>query len=155
MSEDTVENGNLVKADYIGKLESGEVFDSSKEEVAKEAGIHNPEREYQPLEVKVGSGQIIPGFEEALVGMKEGEKKEVTVQPEEGYGYHRDELYRDVDKSAFEEAEIDPQEGMVLETEMGIGVVDQIKEEAVTLNFNHPLAGNTLKFEIEVVEIVE
>lgn len=155
MSDKEVDSGNLVKANYTGKLENGQVFDSSEEDIAREAGVYNSEREYNPVEIRVGEGQLIPGFENALRGMKEGEKKEVAVPPEEAYGPKRDELYKGIGMDAFKQANIDPQEGMVLETEIGMGVVEEVKENEVMVNFNHPLAGNTLHFEIELVEIVE
>ncbi len=155
MSEKLVENGDVLKVNYTGRLETGEIFDSSLEEVAKEAGIYNPSRNYEPLEVKVGFGQVIPGFEKALLGMKVGEKKEVTIPPEEAYGYERQELFSFIEMEAFKEAAIEPQLGMLLETNMGVGMVHEIKEDHVVLNFNHPLAGKTLIFDIEVVEIMD
>ena len=71
-----VKKGDKVKVDYIGKLESGEVFDTSIESVAKEEGIYTPERPYEPLEFTVGEGQLIEGFEEAILDMNVGTKKQ-------------------------------------------------------------------------------
>ncbi len=153
MTEKTAKNGDTLKVNYTGKLENGEIFDTSIEEVAKEAGIFSPEREYQPLTIKLGFGQVIPGFEKALMGMKEGEKKEVVIPPEEGYGVEREELFAPVDMGLFREAGIVPEVGMLIETNMGIGRVHEVGENEVILNFNHPLAGKTLIFEIELVEI--
>ncbi|GCC11501.1 FKBP-type 16 kDa peptidyl-prolyl cis-trans isomerase [archaeon] len=155
MSEEIDENVITLKVHYTGKLKNGEVFDSSIEEIAKEAGIYNPSRDYEPLEVKLGSGQLIPGFEKALMNMKAGEKKEVTIPPEEGYGHETQELFNTIKMEVFKDADIEPEIGMLLETDMGVGVVHEIKEDEVTLNFNHPLTGKTLIFIIEVVEILE
>ena len=72
--------------DYTGKLENGTVFDTSVEEIAKEAGIYTEQRNYVPLTFKVGSGQLITGFDEGVIGMKVGEEKTLTIPPEKAYG---------------------------------------------------------------------
>lgn len=71
---------------YIGKYQGGKVFDTSIESEARKAGIFSPARDYKPLQVKLGAGQVIPGFEEALVGMSVNEDKEVSIPPEKAYG---------------------------------------------------------------------
>jgi len=82
----TVERGDTVRIHYVGKFEDGSIFDTSLRDVAKEAGIYDSRREYSPLEFVVGSGKVIKGIDEAVVGMKEGEIREVTVPPEKAYG---------------------------------------------------------------------
>lgn len=81
-----VEKGDTVKIDYVGRLEDGKVIDTSLRDVAKEVNIYNSNRGYSPLEFTVGSGKLIRGVEEAVVGMEEGEVKEVKVPPEKAYG---------------------------------------------------------------------
>ena len=81
-----VHEGDIIKVDYIGRLEDGTIFDTSLEEVAREAGLYDPLRSYKPLQFKVGSGQMIPGFDRGVIGMKVNETKNITIPPEEAYG---------------------------------------------------------------------
>jgi len=138
-----VERGHFVKLDYTGTLENGEVFDSS--------------RNSHPIEVEVGAGRIIKGFEDALIGMVENEKKTFTLSPEEAYE-HRDESL----KQSFMRSELpqglNPQVGQVLALRNPQGgripaKVTHVDEEKITVDLNHPLAGKTLAFEVKVLEI--
>lgn len=81
-----VQKGDLVRIHYIGKFQGGKIFDTSMSKVAQNAGMFNPSRDYKPLQVKVGAGQVIPGFEEVLMGMKVNEEKTVTIPPAKAYG---------------------------------------------------------------------
>ncbi|MEM2001802.1 MAG: FKBP-type peptidyl-prolyl cis-trans isomerase [Candidatus Methanomethylicaceae archaeon] len=81
-----VQKGDTVRVHYIGKLQGGKIFDTSMRKIAESAGLFNPSRDYKPLVLKIGSGQVIPGFEEALIGMKVNEEKTVTLPPEKAYG---------------------------------------------------------------------
>ncbi|MBI9076519.1 MAG: peptidylprolyl isomerase [Desulfatibacillum sp.] len=138
-----VENGKFVLVHYTGTLESGEVFDSSKGRV--------------PLEVLMGGGQLIAGFEKALVGMELNESKTFTLQPEEAYGPKTEELHK-----AFERSQIppnlDPKVGdtVAMQGPGGQPVpakVIEADDEKVVIDLNHPLAGESLTFEIQVVGI--
>lgn len=80
------QKGDIVSVHYIGKYVGGKVFDTSIESEAKKSGLYSPARDYKPLQVKLGAGQVIAGFEEALLGMSVNEEKEVTIPPEKGYG---------------------------------------------------------------------
>lgn len=138
-----VENGKFVSVDYEGRLESGEVFDSSQDG--------------QPLEVQVGGGQIIKGFEENLVGMGLREKKTFTLNPEDAYG-NRDENQLHTFSREEIPAEMDPQPGDIigLQTQDGQqlpATIAEADEEKVVVDLNHPLAGKSLTFDIEVVNI--
>ena len=83
---ETVEKGDTVRVHYIGSFKGGKVFDTSYEEKAKKAGVYQRSRDYKPLPVVAGAGQVIKGFDEALLGMKLNEEKEVEIPPEKGYG---------------------------------------------------------------------
>lgn len=148
-----VKNGDTVKVSYTGKYEDGEVFDTSDEEKAKDSGVHVSGREYSPLEIKVGAAQVIRGFDQALVGMKEGEKKEVKIPPEEAYGETREDLVQGLPREIFTQSKIKPVEGMRVNTNQGLAKIVDVKKEEVTLDFNHPLAGKTISFEIKVEKI--
>jgi len=86
ISEITARYGDIVSVSYIGKFENGTIFDTSYADVARDAGIYNPMREYKPLTFRIGEGKIISGFEAGIIGMHIGEEKNITVPPELGYG---------------------------------------------------------------------
>lgn len=148
-----VEVGDFVVFNYIGRFEAGEIFDTSYEDVAKENGIYVEDREYGPLGVNVGVGEIIPGLDEALIGMEIGEKKTITIPPEKGYGMPNPELIIEVPITEFSNVGIEPIQGMYVMTDSGIAKITKVGEENVTLDFNHPLAGKTLIFEVKIVDI--
>ena len=137
------ENGNTIKIHYTGKLDDGTVFDSSKER--------------EPLEFKLGSGGLIKGFEDAVRGMAVGDKKTIKIPAEEAYGAYRDDLVMNVDKSQFP-PDIEPKEGVMLCLRHPNGstidaLITTVAEDSVTLDSNHPLAGEDLTFELEMMEI--
>lgn len=136
--------GDRVKVHYTGKLEDGTVFDSSLEG--------------EPLEFTIGSGEIIPGFEDEIIGMEEGEKKTFTIPTDKAYGPHREELMLTVGRDEFP-PDIQPSEGQQLQLRQPDGrvfyvVVIEVNEKTVTLDANHPLAGKDLTFDVELVEIL-
>jgi FKBP-type peptidyl-prolyl cis-trans isomerase 2 len=124
-------------------MDDGEVFDTSKDR--------------DPLEFTVGSENIISGFQNAVIGMETGEKKTITVPPEEGYGPWNENLTMDVNKSELS-PDMDPQVGQCLripreEGEDVIVTITDMDEESIKLDANHPLAGKTLTFDLELVSI--
>lgn len=135
--------GDTVKVHYTGKLEDGNVFDSSANR--------------DPLEFTVGEGRLIRGIEEAVVGMIPGESKTIDIPSEQAYGPHRDELVVLVDKEQFP-PDVEPEVGDQLQMRQANGMpvvvtVAETSDESVTLDANHPLAGKDLKFDLELVEI--
>lgn len=150
-SSRTVEKGDIISVDYIGKLEDGTVFDTSIKEVAVEAGIYNQMREYQPLTFTVGAGQMIKGFDEGVVGMKAGDEKSLEIPPEEAYGEYNEEFLKELPVDAVS---FTPEVGMQLATETGLtGAVTEVNEKNFTIDFNHRLAGKTLIFTVKVVSV--
>jgi len=150
-----VKETSVVHVHYIGSFpNSDEVFDTSREEIAKEQGVFNEERDYEPLEVEMGQKKVIPGFENALLGMEEGGRKTVEIPPEEAYGQPSDERVVDVPSDQFSQAQIEPQVGMMIQTSNGLATIVEVGDDkSVKLDFNHPLAGKTLQFDLEVVKI--
>jgi peptidylprolyl isomerase len=137
------QSGHTVKVHYRGTLDSGAEFDSSADR--------------EPLVVTLGSGQVIPGFEHALIGMSTGETKTVKVASDDAYGPHRSELVQDVERSSIPPS-IALETGTVLTATDQNGdslrlTVVELDEETVRLDANHPLAGEDLTFELELVEI--
>ncbi len=140
----SVKAGDTVRVHYTGTLDNGEVFDSS--------------RDRDPLEFKVGGGMVIPGFDKAVLGLKAGESTTVKLPPEEAYGEVRKELIMPMQKSQVPE-DIVPEVGMqvMLQAQNGQQVpatITEINENTIILDANAPLAGKTLNFDIEVVEII-
>ena len=140
----TVKSGDKVKVHYHGKLTSGETFDSSEGRA--------------PLEFEVGSGMVIKGFDEGVTGMSVGEKKTINIPVEEAYGPKNPDMVINMPKDRFPK-DMELEEGMPLMMSDGSGqnfqvVVTEIKDESVMLDANHPLAGQDLVFDIELVEIV-
>jgi FKBP-type peptidyl-prolyl cis-trans isomerase 2 len=139
-----IKKGDKIKVEYEGKLEDGTVFDSS-------------EKTGKPLEFEVGSGTIIPGFDNAVVGMKKGEEKEVKIEAKDAYGEPNPQMIKKIPKDQLpEDKEIKP--GMVLAVSMPNGAqmpvkVKEVSDNDVTLDLNHPLAGKNLDFKIKIVDI--
>lgn len=153
-----IESGDTVSLEYIGRIPDGDVFDTSRESVAEETGIadEQPDREFDPLTVEVGAGQIIPGLEEALLDMEVGESDTVTIPPEAAYGEESDEQIIEHERDEFEEMlqGETPMEGMQVQTQQGqLGTIVHVDEELVRIDFNHELAGETLEFEVEIVDV--
>jgi len=153
-----ITDGDSVTIEYTGRLEDGTVFDTSKRSVAEEGGLAGaqPEREYGPLTVEVGNGRVIEGLEEALRGMEAGEAQTVSLPPEEAYGEPTDERVLEYDTPEFREMlqGEEPAEGMQVQAQGGaLGEVVDVDEETTRVDFNHELAGETLEFEVEVVEV--
>ncbi len=142
MSE-AAKTGDTVKIHYTGTLDDGAVFDSTLES--------------DPIEFIIGNGDIIAGFEAAVIGMALGETKTVIIDPEQAYGHYNAEMTQQVPRSAIP-ADIDLQEGMILSAESPDGqpisfTVKTLGDEQVTIDGNHPLAGRSLTFALELIEI--
>ncbi|MEM2137771.1 MAG: peptidylprolyl isomerase [Candidatus Anstonellaceae archaeon] len=142
--------GDTVQVDYIGKLPEGKVFDTSIQQVAIDAGIPQRDR-YEPLEFTVGAGQMIAGFDAAVVGMKEGEEKTVTLPPEQAYGMPKKDMILPIDISALGE---NVKVGDRFYSSNGVGgTVTKIEGGKAYLDFNHELAGKTLVFYIKLIKV--
>jgi peptidylprolyl isomerase len=139
-----VKKGDKVKLHYTGRLKDGKVFDSSKDR--------------EPIQFEAGSGEIIPGLDEAIIGMEPGEKKDISVASDNAYGNYDKKLLIDIPKDKLPE-DVKPEKGAVLNLvdKQGRSIpskVTEIKENSIQVDANHPLAGKDLDFEIELVEIV-
>ena len=138
-----VKANDTVQVHYTGKLTNGQVFDTSAER--------------EPLQAQLGQGQLIPGFENALIDMAVNEKKTVTIAKEEAYGDVRNELFQKVAKEELPK-EITPEVGMGLVASIPDGSQQQLRvaevnEDHIVIDANHPLAGQDLIFDLEVVGI--
>ncbi|MCM4163214.1 MULTISPECIES: peptidylprolyl isomerase [unclassified Arenibacter] len=139
-----VKENDTVKVHYTGKLNNGQIFDSSLER--------------DPIEVTLGQGQLIPGFEKELVNMEVNEKKTINVPKEEAYGDIMEELFHEINRKELPE-DIKPEIGMMLMAKNPDGTENQlritdVKEETIVIDANHVLAGQDLTFELELVAIL-
>jgi len=146
MAEKIVNRGSKVKLDYEGRLENGEVFDSSTH------GDHS-----HPLEFEAGSGQVIKGFDDSVRGMKIGEEKEFSIEAKEAYGDYNPSLKTKVPRNALPKDQ-EPKVGMMLVVgspdgrQMPVKITD-VDKDSVTIDINHPLAGKKLIFKIKIVDV--
>lgn len=145
-----VKIGDTVKVDYIGQLQNGIIFDTSIEDVAKKAGLYNSNRTYTPLSFKVGSGQLIEGFDEGVIGMKVGEEKNITIPPEKAYGEYNKSLIIPI---PLENVSKDMKAGDKIPTMYGTVTVLEVNQTHALIDFNNELAGKTLIFYVKLVSI--
>ncbi len=136
--------GDTVKVHYTGKLDDGTIFDSSVNS--------------DPLQFTLGEGSIIPGFEQAVIGMAPGDAKTQHIPLDQAYGPYVEEMAVTVDRQQMP-TDIEPEVGQQLQIQQPTGqvipvVITNISDDTVTLDANHPLAGEDLTFEIELVEII-
>ena len=135
--------GDTVSIHYTGTLDDGTQFDSSQGR--------------EPLEFEVGSGQVIPGFDKAVEGMTVGDNKSVRIEADDAYGQRHEQLVQEVDRSMLPD-NLEPEAGMTLQSNSPDGqvmqfVVTGVTDDTVTVDANHPLAGQALTFAIELVGI--
>ena len=138
-----IEKGSKIKLHYTGTLEDGTVFDSSKDK--------------EPLEFEVGAGQVIPGFDEGVIGLKAGEKKTINIPANKAYGQYDEKRMGEYPKENVpKDMELKVGAKMFLQSPDGgvaLATIKEIKEEVVLLDLNHPLAGKDLTFEVEIIEV--
>ncbi|GAB5539282.1 MAG: peptidylprolyl isomerase [Salibacteraceae bacterium] len=139
----TVNNNDTISLHYSGTLKNGELFDSSEGR--------------DPLQFEVGAGQVIPGFDKAVIGMKVDEQKKFTIPAEEAYGEAKEELIYEVPRKSVPE-ELKPTKGQRLVSNLEDGrqipvTVSEVTEDTIILDANHPLAGEDLTFDIKIVDI--
>jgi peptidylprolyl isomerase len=138
------QNGDRVRVSYIGRFVDGEVFDSSEGQV--------------PLEFTIGTGEVIPGFDNGVLGLAAGESRTVEVAPEDGYGVHLEEMVAEVERRQIPDDHL-LAVGNYLQVSAPNGAnfevrIAELTDTTVRLDANHPLAGKTLHFEIQLLEFV-
>jgi len=140
----SVNIGDKIKIHYTAKSENGDLIENTSDN--------------KPLIVEIGSKKLIPGLEEALIGLKKGDKRKITIPSNKGFGERKEDLLQEIPKSRFEEERINASEGNVIELKYDNGnrqlvTIHEVKEDTIVLDLNHPLAGETLTFDVEVVDI--
>ena len=152
-----VEPGKKVTFDYAAGFTNGTIFDTSFEEVAKKAGIYDSNRTYQPVVLKYGTDPLLPGYQEAMLGMKEGEVRNVIIPPSKAYGDIKKNATLSLSKTRIQ-GQQDMRIGSVI-TLMGPNnvkvpvYITKIGDENITVDINHPLAGFPIQFSVVVRKI--
>lgn len=143
VGEGAAKAGDRVKVHYTGRLDDGTVFDTSEGN--------------DPLSFTVGEGEVIPGFEQGVLGMRVGEAREIVIEPDLAYGERNEQLSQTIDREKINLG-MEPEEGMSIEMHTPDGtviplIITSLTETSVTLDANHPLAGQQLRFMVQLVEI--
>ena len=146
-----ITEGDYIRLEYTGSVDDV-VFDTTSAEAAKEAGIENPSATYGPILVRVGSGHVIPGLDDALVGREAGEEGEIEVPPEKGFGEYDRELVQGVPLKQFGEK---IQVGSRVKNENREGVVRDIIGSRAIVDYNNESAGKNLHYTFRIVDVVE
>jgi FKBP-type peptidyl-prolyl cis-trans isomerase SlyD len=146
-----IKEGDFVQISYTGRVD-GDIFDTTEEEKAKEEGIYDESKSYDPITIRVGSMHVIPGLDEALVGKEIGEDYEMEIPAEKAYGPHDESLVRSAPVKDFREK---PTLGTRVSSEGREGVVVNIVGKRAVVDFNHPLAGKDLQYSFRIEGVVE
>ncbi|MFH1105743.1 MAG: peptidylprolyl isomerase [Candidatus Aenigmatarchaeota archaeon] len=151
-----MENGQFVKINYVGRVKgTDEIFDLTDEAIAKENKLHDPKTRYGPVTVIIGEQMILPGLEEEIKKMKAGEKKTIELPPGKAFGERDSKLLKTFGEAQFKRQEMNPIPGLMVELNGIRGRVMSVSAGRVSVDFNHPLSGKTITYEIEVIGIVE
>lgn len=151
-----VKKGDFIELEYTGKIKgTGMVFDSTDENVAKEAGLHQEGTKYRPAIICVGEGDVVKGIDKELVGKEIGNSYTIEVLPEEGFGKKDAKLLKIVNTNIFIKENINPMPGLQVNMDGLIGTIRTVTGGRTIVDFNHPLAGRNLVYEIKIKSIVK
>ncbi len=149
--KDVIREGDFVIVDYVARVEeTGEIADLTLEDVAKKEKIYREDGIYKPKLVIVGEGWFIKGFEEGLIGLEVGKKAEIRVPPEKGFGERDPKKIKVVPIREFRKSGITPRPGMRVTINGKVGTIHTVTSGRVRVDFNHPLAGKTIIYEVYV-----
>lgn len=151
-----MEEGDVVEIDYVGRVkESGELFDTTKRGIAEEENAVNERAKYEPVKVVVGAEMLVEGLDEALLDMEVGGGGEVEVPPEKGFGSREGDLIKTFSEKKFKDVEMNPYPGMRVNLDGKMGRILSVNSGRVRVDLNHPLAGRTLNYEVEINKKIE
>ena len=151
-----IENGDFVRVNFTGKTkETDEVFDTTYDEIALEADIFDENKTYKPIPIVVGGNHLLPAIEEEIVGLEAGDRKTVEVASDDAFGPRDPKAIQLIPMKEFKKQGMTPYPGMGISAEGGEGKILTVNGGRVKVDFNHPLAGKDLVYDIEVTEIIE
>ena len=143
-----MKQNDFAEIDFTGKLTNGTIFDTTKADIAKTANL-NPKGTYAPVKMCVGKGHVLPGIDEALLQHDKGTFT-ITLQPEQAFGKKNVKLVRLIPLAEFQEHNVNPVPGMTVDFDGRPGIIMRRTGGRVMVNFNHPLAGKTLEYEVTI-----
>ncbi len=148
-----LKKGDFVEIEYTGKVKStGEVFDTTSEEIAKQHGLYDENNSYGAVAVCLGAEQLLPGLDSALVGKEVGKTYTIEVSPEEGFGKKDPKLLRLIATSKFRRQGITPVPGLRINIDGVIGTIKTVTGGRTIVDFNHPLSGQVVEYEVKIVK---
>jgi len=151
-----MEKGDFVHINFVGKIKNtGEIFDITKEDIAKKENVYNPKVRYKPIPVIVGGGFVLKGIDEALEKMKVGEKRKIDIPPEKAFGERKEDFVKILPLSFFKMNRIEPVPGRFVTVNNLRGKIISVDGGRVKVDFNNPLAGKELEYEIEIVDSID
>ncbi|MFH1306144.1 MAG: peptidylprolyl isomerase [Candidatus Micrarchaeota archaeon] len=151
-----ISKGDLIRMELTGRLASdGSVFESTDEELAKKAGIWSTASKYGPRLVIFGKGSMIAGLEEAVPKFEVGKENEIDVPPEKAFGKKYTELVRVMNQKEFDKQGVKPTPGLMVTIDGVPALVKSVSSGRIMLDFNHPFAGQELKYKIKMLEIIK
>lgn len=151
-----IKDGDFVRVNFTGKIkETDEVFDTTYDEIAQEAEIFDENKTYKPIPIVVGGNHLLPAIEEEIVGLEAGDRKTVEVDSDNGFGPRDPKAIQLIPMKEFKKQGMTPYPGMRISAEGGEGRILTVNGGRVKVDFNHPLAGKDLVYDVEVTEIIE
>ncbi|WP_296887110.1 peptidylprolyl isomerase [uncultured Methanobrevibacter sp.] len=151
-----IKDGDFVRVNFTGKIkENDEVFDTTYDEIAQEAEIFDENKTYKPIPIVVGGNHLLPAIEKEIVGLDAGDRKTVEVDSENGFGPRDPKAIQLIPMKEFKKQGMTPYPGMRISAEGGEGKILTVNGGRVKVDFNHPLAGKDLIYDVEVTEIIE
>ena len=151
-----IDNGDFVRVNFTGKIiDTDEVFDTTFEEVAQEAGIFEENKTYKAIPIVVGGNHLLPAIEEAITGLNAGDKKTVEVKSDDAFGPRDPKNIQLVPMKEFKKQGMTPVPGMRISAGEGTGKILTVNGGRVKVDFNHELAGKNLEYDVTVVEVIE
>jgi len=151
-----MEKNDFAKINYIGRIKgTNEIFDLTKEEIAKKEGLYREGQKYGPVTVIVGAGHLVKGLDHAMLGLKAGEKKSLEIKTAEAFGERKADRVKVFTAGQFKNSDVPLVPGVTINMGNLIGKIQSVSGGRVRIDFNHPLAGKDLLYEIEVLEKID
>jgi len=150
----TLKKNDFVVIDYVGKI-NGKIFDVTDENLAKKENIYDSKAKYGPVAIVVGAGHLIKGLDKSLEGKNLGTTYSVHLEPEDAFGKKDSKLIKIMSERSFKDQKIKPQAGMQVSVDGILGTVISVSSGRVIIDFNHPLAGKSVDYEITIHKLIE
>ena len=149
-----IKEKDSVKIDYVGMADN-KAFDTTDEKTAKDSDLINEKRQYKPVTIIIGAEHVLKGLDKSLIDKKKGDKLEINIDPEDGFGKRDPDQIKLVPMAPFKRDKVKPYVGMVLNVDGRVGMVKSVSGGRVVVDFNHPLSGKKLKYTVWVRDVIK